>query len=198
MIMDDKTQVKKPLPVKSVSTGRPVFGKPQTSNAGTEKYGPDFKHIVRIVSTDIKGEKKTLMALQKIKGVGYMFANFICYSSKVDPLKISGKLSNEEILKLEDVIKNPAKYNCPSWMMNRRKDYETGQDMHLITTDWNITIDNDMKRMKKIRSYKGVRHMIGQPVRGQRTKSNFRKNKGKLTLGVIKKKPVASSAPPKK
>ena len=42
-------------------------------------------------------------------------------------------------------------------------------------------------KMKKIRSYRGVRHGIGLPVRGQRTKSNFRKNKGKVSLGVAKK-----------
>jgi small subunit ribosomal protein S13 len=187
---DNKEARSKPGVAKPAPTGKPAFSKPQ-ANTGTDKYGPDFRHIVRVVNTDLKGEKKTFMALQKIRGVGYMFSNFVCYSAKVDPKKIAGKLSNEEVLRLEDVIRNPAKYDCPSWMMNRRKDYETGQDMHLITTDWDLTIDNDMKRMKKIRSYKGVRHMIGQPVRGQRTKSNFRKNKGKVSLGV-KSKPKTS------
>ena len=161
---------------------------------GTEKYGPDFRHIVRIVNTDLKGEKKVLMGLQKIKGIGYMFSNFICYSAKIDPNTITGMLKEEQVLKLEDVIRNPAKYNCPDWMFNRRKDYETGQDMHLITTDWDLTIDNDIKRMKKIKSYKGVRHMLGQPVRGQRTKSNFRKNKGKVSLGVVRRAAPAPSA----
>lgn len=183
--MDDK-QVKKPM-------GKPVFGKPQ-ANAGTDKYGADFRHIVRIVNTDLKGEKKVLMALQKIRGINYMFSNFICYSAKIDPRKMTGKLSADEVAKLEEVIRNPAKYDCPSWMMNRRKDYESGQDMHIITTDWDITIDNDLKRMKKIRSYRGVRHMIGQPVRGQRTKSNFRKNKGKVSLGVRKSAPAPKKA----
>ncbi len=42
--------------------------------------------------------------------------------------------------------------------------------------------------MKKIKSYKGVRHMFGLTVRGQRTRSNFRKNKGKVRLGVTRKK----------
>jgi small subunit ribosomal protein S13 len=64
--------------------------------------------------------------------------------------------------------------------------------MHLITTELDLTIDNDLKRMKKVKSYKGVRHMLGQPVRGQRTKSNFRKNKGKVSLGVIRR----AQAPP--
>jgi len=177
--MDAKPEIKKPM-------GKPVFGKP-TVNAGTEKYGANFRHIVRIVNTDIKGEKKVLMGLQRIKGIGYMFSNFICFSSKVDPNTIIGLLTEDQIQKLEDVIRNPAKYNCPDWMMNRRNDYESGQDMHLITTDWDLTIDNDIKRMKKIKSYKGVRHMLGQPVRGQRTKSNFRKNKGKVSLGVVRR-----------
>ena len=47
--------------------------------------------------------------------------------------------------------------------------------------------ETDIKRMKKTRSYRGVRHGMGLPVRGQRTKSNFRKNKGKASLGVAKK-----------
>jgi len=194
---EDKTQAKKPIPTgKPVSTnaGKPVFGRPTTTNVYGDKYGPDFRHIVRIVNTDLKGEKQVGMAIQKIKGVSVMFSNFICYSAKINPKAITGKLSAEDITKLEDVMKNPAKYNCPSWMMNRRKDSETGQDMHIITTDWDITIDNDIKKMKKIRSYRGVRHMIGQPVRGQRTKSNFRKNKGKLSLGVVRK---AAPAPKK-
>ncbi len=194
---EDKNQSKKTnVPTgKPVPTAKPAFIRPGTSssNVYAEKYGADFRHIVRIVNTDLKGEKKVLMALQKIRGINYMFSNFICFSAKIDPSKITGKLTAEDIAKLEDVIRNPAKYNCPHWMMNRRKDYETGQDMHIITMDWDLTIDNDLKRMKKIRSYRGVRHMIGQPVRGQRTKSNFRKNKGKLSVGVIKKK-----APPKK
>ncbi|HYD03831.1 MAG TPA: 30S ribosomal protein S13 [Alphaproteobacteria bacterium] len=174
--------------------GRPGFGAPSAAHAGAEKYGPDFRHIVRVVNTDLKGEKKVRMALQKIKGLSHMFSNFVCHSAKVDPLKITGKLNQDEVSRLEDVIRNPAKYNCPSWMMNRRKDSETGNDIHIITTDLDLTIDNDIKKMKKIRSYKGVRHMLGQPVRGQRTKSNFRKNKGKVSLGVGGKKAAPKKA----
>jgi small subunit ribosomal protein S13 len=49
-----------------------------------------------------------------------------------------------------------------------------------------FTKDNDIKLMRKIKSYKGTRHSAGQPVRGQRTKSNFRKSKGKV-MGVKRK-----------
>ncbi len=174
-------------PKQAKPQGKP-YVKPEAKKSFHEDK--DFKHIIRVVNTDLKGEKKLFMALQKIKGVKFMLANFICYSAKVDQNKLAGKLTEEDVKKLEDVIRNPAKYKCPEWMLNRRKDYETGQNMHLITTDLDLTKDNDLKRMKKVKSYKGLRHMIGQPVRGQRTKSNFRKNKGKVSLGVIKKKPA--------
>jgi small subunit ribosomal protein S13 len=68
-------------------------------------------------------------------------------------------------------------------MLNRRKDMETGEDRHLTTADLKFFNDNDIKMMKKMRSYKGIRHMEGLPVRGQKTKSKFRKNKGKV-MGV--------------
>jgi small subunit ribosomal protein S13 len=68
-------------------------------------------------------------------------------------------------------------------MVNRRYDYETGQNKHLLSGDLQYTIENDIKMMKKMKCYKGVRHILGQPVRGQRTRSNFRRNKGKV-MGV--------------
>ncbi len=151
------------------------------------KQSENFRHIVRVANTDLKGEKQIHMALHKIKGISFMFSNFICYSAKVEPKKIAGELTEAEVLRLEDVIKNPAKYNCPTWLINRRKDYETGQDMHLINTELDLSKDADIKRMKKVKSYKGLRHTWGLTVRGQRTKSNFRRNKGKVSLGVVKK-----------
>ncbi len=74
-------------------------------------------------------------------------------------------------------------------MLNRRRDYETNENKHLVTGDIKFVQDNDIKRLKKIKTYKGVRHILELPVRGQRTKSNFRKNKGKV-LGV-KRRPGA-------
>jgi len=170
------------------------YVKPQDQKPASSKYGDDFRHIVRVVNTDLKGEKQIHMALHKIKGISFMFSNFILHSAKVDPRIIAGKLTDEEVKRIEDVIKNPAKYKCPEWLMNRRKDYETGQDMHIISTELDLSNDSDVKRMKKVKSYKGIRHMWGQPVRGQRTKSNFRKNKGKVSLGVVRNKTQAPAA----
>jgi small subunit ribosomal protein S13 len=137
----------------------------------------EFKHIVRILNTDLEGKKKTIDALRKLHGVSFMYANAVCVISKVDKYKRAGDLSDAEIQLLERTVKNPV--GLPTWMMNRRKDYETGKDMHVLATDLDLTEENDIKRLKKIKAYRGVRHMFGQPSRGQRTKSNFRRNKGK-------------------
>lgn len=137
----------------------------------------EFKHIVRVLNTDLEGKKKTLDALRKLHGVSFMYANAICTISKVDKNKRAGDLSDAEVQLLEKTLKNPV--GMPIWMMNRRKDYETGEDRHILGTDLDLTQDNDVKRLKKIKAYRGIRHMFGQPSRGQRTQSNFRKNKRK-------------------
>ena len=146
----------------------------------------EFKHIVRIANTDLNGNKKVADALRKVKGVSFMFSNMICSLSNINRNEKLGNLNENDINKLDDMIKYPLKYNAPVWMLNRRKDYETNENMHLVAADVKFMQDNDIKMMKKIKSYRGVRHMLGLPVRGQRTKSNFRKNKGKV-LGVKRK-----------
>lgn len=93
--------------------------------------------------------------------------------------------------KLEDIMANPQKYNIPSWMFNRRKDPEKGVTVHLTTSQLELTEKNDIDRMKKIKCYKGIRHILGQPVRGQRTRSSFRKNG---TVGVQRTKAKPASA----
>ncbi|NQV08765.1 30S ribosomal protein S13 [Candidatus Woesearchaeota archaeon] len=153
----------------------------------------DFKYIVRVVNTDLDGNKPIEIAMRKIKGVNFMFANIICYFAGVDNNKKTGYLLDGEIKKLDDVLKNPLKYNIPSWMLNRRKDYEEGTDKHILTSDIKFVQENDLKRLKKIKSYRGMRHAYGLPTRGQRTKSNFRKNKGKVT-GVKRKKGKSGKA----
>lgn len=141
----------------------------------------NFKHLVRIVNTDLDGNKAIAPALRRIKGVDFMFANMACVLTGVKKDKKTGYLLDGEIKKLDEVIRNPKKYNAPSWTLNRRKDYEEGTDKHILTTDIKFIQDNDIKRLKKIKSYKGMRHAWGLPVRGQKTKSNFRRNKGKVT-----------------
>ncbi len=142
----------------------------------------DFKHLVRIANTDLDGNKPIFKALTKIKGIGFMFSNAICTIAQVEATKKAGILSEEEISRIESALKNPVG-KMPDWLLNRRRDYETGENKHLLTGDLTFTNENDIRRMKKIKSYKGIRHMLGLPVRGQRMRSNFRKNKGKV-MGV--------------
>ncbi len=142
----------------------------------------EFKHIIRIANTDLKGEKRLVIALQKIKGIGYSLAAGLCHIAGIPKEKRTGELTDAEEKRLNDVVQHPAKHGIPSWMLNRRKDYETGEDKHLLLGDITYTLDNDKKREMKLRSYKGVRYPLRLTVRGQRTQSNFRLNKGKVTL----------------
>jgi small subunit ribosomal protein S13 len=144
----------------------------------------EFKHLVRIANTDLKGGKAILFALKKIKGVGIMYANMTCMNAGVDANKKAGELSDAEIKSIEKELLQP---NAPTWILNRRKDPITGEDKHLIGSSLIFTHDSDLKEMKKMKSYRGVRHMSRLPSRGQRTKSNFRRNKGKAIAGLKKK-----------
>lgn len=155
----------------------------------------EFKHLVRIANTDLNGARPIEITLRQIKGIDFMFSNVICHLAKIDRKKRVGDLDEEETKRIDAVIKDPSKYSIPSWMLNRRKDIKGGTDKHIIGVDLSLIKDNDIKTMKKIKCYRGVRHILNQPVRGQRTKGNFRENKGKVHLGV-KKKPGAKTGRP--
>lgn len=146
----------------------------------------EFKHIVRVASTDLNGNKQILFAMRKIKGVGVMYANMALNVAGVDKTKKAGDLLDSEVKKIDEILRDPKRFSVPSWIFNRRKDFDTGEDKHLLISDLDLAKDFDIKRMKKNKSYKGLRHQWGLPVRGQRTKSNFRRNKGK-GLAVKKK-----------
>ncbi|MFH1511037.1 MAG: 30S ribosomal protein S13 [Candidatus Woesearchaeota archaeon] len=148
----------------------------------------DYRHIVRIANTDLDGKEQVMYGLTKIKGVGIMFANAVCTAAQVDKMKKCGVLSDAEVKKLDEIVRNP--HGLPEWLYNRRKDPEAGDDKHLVSTDVSFVQDSDIKRMRMIKCYRGVRHSAGLPVRGQRTKSNFRKNKRAAkggSLGVKKR-----------
>ena len=116
-----------------------------------------------------------IVGLTQIRGVGYMFANTILNVLKINPSQRIGYLSPEQIKSIENVIKNPSTSNFPSWFLNRRKDVETGEDKHLITSDIAFTVRNDIEREKTVGSWRGIRHMFGLKVRGQRTRCTGRK-----------------------
>lgn len=145
----------------------------------------NVKYIVRIINTDLNGKLPIMHALHKIKGIKFMFSNAVCKAAGIEPNKITGELSDKEIETITDVLRNPLQHNLPTWLLNRNKDYESGDDKHLFSSDLDFTKMNDIKRLQKIKSYRGMRHAAKLPLRGQRTKSNFRKGK---SLGVSKKK----------
>lgn len=139
--------------------------------------------IVRILSKDIKGEMRLYPGLTKIKGVSWGLANSVCEILKLNKNRKIGSLTEEEINLISEFLKKP---RTPSFLINRRKDFETGENKHLTGSDLELRNEFDIKRLKKIKSYRGLRHLIGLPMRGQRTKSNFRKNRKKGT-GIKKK-----------
>lgn len=145
---------------------------------------PEFKGLVRIGGADIDGNKQVYHALRKIKGVSYSFSNAICNTLKIDRRTKIGDLDDSQLKKIEEILQNPQKFKFPSWLLNRRKDYDEGEDKHLISTDIKFRVDFDIKRLKKIKAYRGMRHAMGLPVRGQGTKAHFRKG---ATVGVRKK-----------
>ncbi len=155
-----------------------------------------FKHIIRIANVDLPGNKSIQFALTNIKGIGINFANALCSVAKIARDAKTGELSEQEVERLNQIILNPQKAGIPIWMFNRKKDYDTGEDKHLLTGNLTFAQENDLKRLKKIKTLRGIRHIRGQPVRGQRTRSNFRKNKGKV-VGVVKKKVEPGAAPAK-
>jgi len=148
--------------------------------------------LIRILSTDIPGNFKIYHGLTRIKGVSWAFSNAVCNSLKIDKSKKISELSENDIAKIIEFIKSP---KIPEWLLNRRKEEETGVSRHLVTADLDFAKDADIRKMKKIKSYKGWRHAMGQPVRGQRTRSHFRKGS---SVGVIKAKTKPGTPAPEK
>ncbi len=141
-----------------------------------------MKELVRIANADIPGKKDIYHALQRINGVSFSFSNAVCNALNIDRKRKIGDIPDQELKQLEDFIKHPT--TLPAFLLNRRKDLETGKNIHLIGTDLKLQKEFDIRLMKKVKSYKGMRHAYGLPVRGQRTRGNFRKG---VTVGVMKK-----------
>jgi len=156
-----------------------------------EEQKQELKYFVRIANTDLDGNKSIQLALTKIKGISFMLSNAILNSARVEKTKKAGYLSDEHVSRIDEIIKEPSKFGIPSWLFNRKRDPEDNTDRHLVGSTLTFMQDNDIKMMKKMKSYKGIRHILGLPVRGQRTRSNFRKNKGKV-MGVKKKEGAKS------
>jgi small subunit ribosomal protein S13 len=173
--MDDKQKIKD----KAVKSD-------QDKKKEKPKYEPKeeiHEVLVRIMGRDIPGSKKIFVGLTRIKGISWAISNAACLKLAIPRSKKIQDLSKEDINKIENFLK---KIDVYDFLKNRRKDQESGGTTHYFGSDLDIKKEFDIKRLKEIKSYKGIRHAAKLPVRGQRTKSHFRK-KG-VAIGVNKKK----------
>jgi len=165
----------------------------KTKHEKTEARKPEVMkdlRLIRILSKDIPGDKKVYSGLTSIKGISWNLSNAVCIKLNLDKNKRIQDLSKEEIEKISEFIKHP---ELPVFLINRRKDFDSGENRHLNGADLDLQKEFDIKKIRKMKSYKGIRHSMGQPVRGQRTKSHFRKERKKTgAVGVRKVKVVAA------
>ena len=137
--------------------------------------------LIRILGTDIPGNKNVYVGLTRVKGISFAFSKAICHILNIEQSKKIQDLNEQEIKKITEFAKNP---KVPAFLVNRRFDFDEGINRHLITTELDLRKEFDIKRLKKIGCYKGVRHTRGLPVRGQRTKSHFRTRAKHKAIGV--------------
>lgn len=135
----------------------------------------EFRHIVRIAGKDIPGAKKTIIGISQVKGIGYSFAKSILDILKINPNSNVGFLTESQVEEIEKAMRNPLSVNIPAWFLNRRKDMDSGSNLHLITSDIDFNVRNDVEREKGMNSWRGFRHTYGLKVRGQRTRTTGRK-----------------------
>lgn len=140
--------------------------------------------LVRVLGKDIRGDIRIKSALTKINGISWAVSNAVCKILELDESRKIQDFSKDELARIEDFMKAP---ELPAFLKNRRHDLDTGDDLHISGMDLKLRKEFDLKRMKKIKSYKGLRHNVGLPVRGQRTKGNFRRNR-KPSVAAAKKK----------
>ncbi|MDP2628695.1 MAG: 30S ribosomal protein S13 [Nanoarchaeota archaeon] len=144
------------------------------------------ERIVRIMSKDVEGGMTLYAGLTKIKGISWALSNALCKLLNLDKKRKIGSLTKDEIEKITQFLKTS---QFPKHILNRKSDFKTGEDKHLTGTDLELQTEFDVKRLKKIKSYRGYRHMLGLPARGQRTRGNFRPHKMK-GVGIKKKKKI--------
>jgi len=145
----------------------------------------EYKHIVRLAGHDIDGQENILQGMTKIRGVGLRMSKSIIKQLELDPFQRLGFLSDDNISEIEKIVKNPIESKMPEWYVNRPRDRMSGRMLHLIGSDLDFANRNDIDRLKRIKSWRGVRHASGLKVRGQHTRTTGR---GGAAVGVSRKK----------
>ncbi len=144
----------------------------------------EFNYIVRLHGTNLDGTKLLPYALCDIKGVGIRLARTIVKRLGLDSEERLGALSDADIRRIDEVLEAPSSSGVPSWMLNRRKDSLSGEDAHMLSSDLDLRLKEDIDLMRETRSWKGERHARGLKVRGQKTKTTARKGR---SIGVSRK-----------
>lgn len=139
----------------------------------------EFRNLLRVIGTSIEGHRTLAFGLSQIRGVGRRLAHAVIEIASrtdpnIDPRMRMGQLSEAQQERLVEIIRDPVKFGIPHWMVNRQKDLRTGEDRHISGTDLELMFKMDIDRMKRTRSWKGIRHMYGLKVRGQRTRTTGR------------------------
>lgn len=122
--------------------------------------------MARIAGVDIPSEKRVDIALTYIYGIGRTNVNRVLIDANIDGSRRMKELSDEEASRIAKVI-------------------EKG---YTVEGDLRRAVAENIKRLREIGSYRGMRHAKSLPVRGQRTRSNARTKRGKrMTIGALKK-----------
>ena len=154
----------------------------------------EIRGVVRIAGRDIKGETRLRKALIQVKGIGVtldtVLTKIISAKLGISRNAMIGELSDEQMDMLGDIINNPHKYGVPERMLNRQRDVDTNQSMHIIGTDLTFRVKQDITNAKDMNTWKGYRHAYGQKVRGQRTRTTGRTG---MTVGVLRKVMLAKA-----
>ena len=120
----------------------------------------------RVVGVDIPDKKRLEISLMYIYGIGRRLSNEICVKLGLDKNMKAYNLSEDDIAKVNALL----------------------QTDYMVEGDLRRQVQNNIKRLISIHSYRGMRHRLGLPVRGQRTSTNARTRKGKRKTVANKKK----------
>ena len=145
----------------------------------------EFNYIVRLGGANLDGTKLIPYALCDLKGIGIRVSKTLVKKLGLSSQDRLGALSEADVRRLEDSLDNLSTSGLPAWMLNRRKDPQTGQNLHVLGSDLQFRVKEDIDVLRETRSWKGDRHARGLKVRGQRTKTTARKGR---SVGVSRQR----------
>ena len=143
----------------------------------------EFKYIIRLFGSDLDGTRKVVHSLADLKGVGQNLSHYLLTSMNIDSNMRLGNLTDKQVADIEMRLKDFSNLGLPEFLMNRRKDLESGSDIHIVGSNIDLFLRNDRERERLTMSWRGIRHSLGLKLRGQRTRTSGRKGK---TIGVKK------------